>query len=139
MSRYTQEQKDQADLRRLQRKPVSEGRRGAVLKYNHSENGKKKHRLYRLALKIIALTHYGKGGKLKCCWRGCQVEDVRMLTLDHLADDGAEKRREGKHPATGTWFYLWVKKQGFPEGFQTLCWNHQWLKRLLKLEKEHHG
>src|ERR1039458_4604269 len=69
--------------------------------------------------KIEVLTHYGKNDSLQCCWYGCQVTDIDMLTLDHKRNDGAQHRREIGTSNT----YTWVKKLGFPEGFQTLCWN----------------
>jgi hypothetical protein len=76
--------------------------------------------------KIEVLTHYGKHGKLQCCWKGCKVVGIDMLTLDHKNDDGARHRREIGPGNT----YTSVKKLGFPEGYQTLCWNHQWKKEI---------
>ena len=40
----------------------------------------------------------------------------------------------GNYETTGyegilTGFYLWLKRNNFPEGFQTLCMNCQWLKK----------
>jgi len=78
-------------------------------------------------LKKEVLTHYGKNGKLQCCWDGCVVDDLDVLSLDHLADDGAEHR---KH--IGTRIYRWAKSHGFPPVLQTLCMNHQWKKELTR-------
>ena len=77
--------------------------------------------------KIEVLTHYGLCGKLRCCWEGCEVVDVDMLTLDHIANDGAEHRKK----ITGS-VYQWVQAQNYPKGFQTLCANHQLKKEILR-------
>lgn len=81
-------------------------------------------------IKLDTLTHYGKGGKLKCCWRKCQVTDIDMLSLDHEDDSGAKKRKEGER--TGARFYGKLRTSGFPTGYQTLCYNHQWKKELMR-------
>jgi hypothetical protein len=51
-----------------------------------------------------------------------------MLSLDHVNNNGAEERKSIPGPSTS--IYYRVKKQGFPEGYQTLCMNHQWKKEL---------
>jgi hypothetical protein len=78
-------------------------------------------------LKVEVLKHYGHLGILQCVWEGCEVDDPDMLTLDHKNNDGAEHRRTMKGS-----LYQWVKSHGYPEGFQTLCANHQLKKELLR-------
>lgn len=82
------------------------------------------------AIKLEVLTQYGKKRKLQCCWRGCTVVDIDMLTLDHINNDGAKHRRELGNKNV----YRWVRRNGFPEGFQTLCGSHQ-LKKLINFIK----
>lgn len=54
----------------------------------------------------------------------CCGETERMfLTIDHVANDGAEMRQNGTHSRGGTQFYQWLRKRGFPVGFQVLCMN----------------
>jgi hypothetical protein len=81
------------------------------------------------ALKKEVLMHYGRDGKLQCCWAGCEVTDLDMLSLDHIKDDGAEHRKYlGTIRA-----YQWAKAHEFPTDiFQTLCMNHQWKKELTR-------
>jgi len=84
--------------------------------------------------KLTVLTHYGPQGTLGCCWEGCSVTNIDMLTLDHLNDDGAEQRRalgKGKRVSNNR-VYAWIKSNNYPEGFQTLCANHQLKKEMLK-------
>ena len=80
--------------------------------------------------KLEVLSHYGKDGKLLCAWEGgCDVVDVDMLELDHVNNDGAEDRRKN---GKGTQrFYARLRKNGFPEGYQTLCCNHNRKKEIL--------
>ena len=79
--------------------------------------------------KIRVLSRYGKGGLPVCCWEGCTVCDPDMLSIDHILNDGAEDRDTR---GTGNTLYLNLEKEGFPEGFQTLCHNHQWKKEILR-------
>jgi hypothetical protein len=86
---------------------------------------------YKVRLKIEVLSHYGPDGKLQCAWPDCTVTDVDMLSLDHINNDGAQDRKSGTRGGGGNKTYCRVRKQGFPDGFQTLCHNHQWKKELM--------
>lgn len=77
-------------------------------KFRHQERRKK------------VLDHYGQ--KCVCCGEA----EERFLTIDHINNNGAEHKREmGNHD-----LYLWLVKNNFPEGFQTLCWNCNCGRRL---------
>lgn len=88
---------------------------------------------YRAETKLLVLSHYGPNGKLQCSWPDCTVIDPDMLSLDHVNNDGS-KDRAGSCPG-GVQFYVKLKGKGFPEGFQTLCHNHQWKKELMRRRK----
>lgn len=77
----------------------------------------------KLKRKILVLTHYGNG-KLACV--RCGYSDVRALTIDHIWGGG---RNHAKEIGSGGSLYGWLKKNNFPNGFQTLCANCQLLKR----------
>ena len=77
----------------------------------------------RSACKQGVLSHYGK----LCVWPSCGISDPDLLTLDHINNDGAGDRKS---------LYQRVIKEGFPERFQVLCWNHQWKKRMMLLRKQ---
>ena len=73
----------------------------------------------KVADEVIA--HYG--GRCACCG-----ESERMfLSIDHIHNDGAEHRRQINPSAAangkGVNLYGWLKKNGYPEGFQVLCMN----------------
>ena len=53
----------------------------------------------------------------------CGEDEPGFLTIDHTENDGAEMRRNGTHGRSGTAFYQWLRKSGFPPNFQTLCYN----------------
>jgi hypothetical protein len=81
------------------------------------------------ARKSRILTHYGKDRKLVCCWEKCPVNDPDMLSLDHINNNGSADR---KSKPAGDNFYRFLEKEGYPEGFQTLCMNHQLKKEILR-------
>ena len=73
-------------------------------------------------LKVEVLTHYGNN-KLACVC--CGENELSFLTLDHKNgrqphEKGSEMNRR-KYSGRSLWSY--VKREGFPEGYQTLCWN----------------
>jgi len=74
--------------------------------------------------RIEALTHYGNG-ELACV--RCGENDIRCLSIDHINGNGAEHRQKIKGRCTNMARIL--RKEGFPEGYQTLCMNCQWKKR----------
>ena len=58
--------------------------------------------------------------KTPCCGC-CQENDLNKLCIDHIQGGGKQHRRELGVGSNG--FYLWLRKQGYPEGYQTLCLN----------------
>ena len=82
--------------------------------------------------KLAALTYYGPDGQLRCSWPQCIVDDVDMLALDHIQNDGAKNRAK-----RGGWeFYYRLIRLGFPDGLQTLCHNHNWKKEIMRRREE---
>lgn len=67
-------------------------------------------------LRMEVFEHYG----MKCAC--CGLHDWRFLTIDHVNNDGNEHRRAEKI-GTGMDSYRWLRKNGYPEGFQLLCYN----------------
>ena len=87
---------------------------------------REQHNLRNKKTKLEVFTHYG-GNPPKCSQ--CGITDIRVLTIDHINNDGAKHRREiGSY--AGTSFYLWLRVHNYPEGYQVLCWNCNWIKRL---------
>ena len=82
---------------------------------------------YREKLKNEILSHYGTS--CACCGESAR----EFLTLDHVNGGGNKNRIEllGK-PQAGNAFYRKIRVLGFPDGFQTLCWN-------CNMAKAHYG
>jgi hypothetical protein len=70
----------------------------------------------RVKLKAEVIAHYGG-----CC-QCCGETEIVFLTIDHVDDDGAERRRKEGHRG-GTQQYRLLRRQGYPDGFRVLCWN----------------
>jgi hypothetical protein len=88
--------------------------------------------------KKTVLTHYGPQHLLICSWNGCLVMDIDMLTLDHINNDGCEERRHRhRGAASGAQLYMKLIRENFPEGYQTLCANHQFKKELMRRRSLH--
>jgi hypothetical protein len=71
----------------------------------------------RTRLKVETFEQYGGCG-CACCGE----ETFEFLTLDHINNDGAAKRRESGNKV-GWVYYQHLKKLGWPEGYQVLCFN----------------
>lgn len=82
-------------------------------------------------LKQEVLSHYSISPPV-CAH--CRITDIDVLCIDHIANDGAEHRRIIGHNY-GANFYRWLKKNNYPGGFQVLCRNCNWKKRIKKEDK----
>ena len=68
-------------------------------------------------LRVEIFDHYG--WECKCC--GETIE--QFLSLDHINNDGYLDKNPNGDKKSGKELYLLVKKEGFPDRFQTLCMN----------------
>lgn len=111
-------------------RPISNPRipRGPRVPHNPAE--------YRVRIKLEVLSHYGPNGMLQCSWPDCEITDIDMLSLDHVNNDGASERKNGYRGGGGIATYQRVRRDGFPEGYQTLCHNHQWKKELMRRREQ---
>lgn len=82
--------------------------------------------------KSEALTYYGNG---ICACVICGENRLGCLSLDHINDNRTEETARLGKPKYwgGPTLYIWLRKRNYPEGYQTLCMNCQWLKRLKQL------
>lgn len=77
---------------------------------------KKRHALQ---LKMEVLTHYSMGAP--CCAR-CGMADIDVLCIDHIEGGGAAHRRDSRLVGRVA-FYYFLRRQGYPGGYQILCYN----------------
>ena len=94
-------------------------------RYHHSEHGRNVVKAWWQKQKTIVLTHYG-GGVLACV--KCGYSDIRALSIDHIDGGGTQLSKLSGRP--GSKLYRWLINSDFPEGYQTLCMNCQWVKRV---------
>ena len=81
--------------------------------YQRNKESKKQYaRDQRDRLRRAALARYGN---ICACCGEC---DPAFLTIDHIVPAG-KRKSEYERKA----LYAWLKSQGYPDGFQTLCWN----------------
>jgi len=71
-------------------------------------------------LKTEVLTYYGNG-KLECVC--CGESHIVFLTLDHINGREDGDRGWNKNKKAGRVLWSFVKREGYPKGYQTLCWN----------------
>lgn len=85
-----------------------------AFKRDMRESAKARHARRREA----ALDHYGR--ECACCGE----TEVVFLTMDHIDNNGNTHRMElgGSKRGSGP-IYRWLEKEGYPDGFQTLCFN----------------
>ncbi len=77
---------------------------------------------FRARLKIRVIRHYSHG-EMKC--KHCGYSDIRALSIDHIGGGGCAHRKQiGKRA-----IYQWLKDSKYPDGFQVLCMNCQFIKR----------
>jgi hypothetical protein len=74
-------------------------------------------------LRVEVMAAYG-GPRCACCGES----EEKFLSIDHVNNDGAEHRRnigygEGNGKGASGRTLVWLKRNGFPEGFQVLCMN----------------
>jgi hypothetical protein len=100
--------------------------KGHVVCREHIKKSKEVSRRNVKTLKEAALNHYGNH---RCNWPMCKITDSDMLTLDHVKDDGAKARKKVRR--LGVVLFGYLRKHGWPIGFQVLCGNHQLKKELM--------
>lgn len=71
---------------------------------------------YNRTLKTAVMEYYG-GGVCSCCGE----DELAFLSIDHI--DGGGNQHRKSLGLGGAVFYKWLKRNGFPSGFQVLCHN----------------
>lgn len=95
--------------------PPAEGKRyceGCLEKIREAAKANK------LDIKLEVFERYG-GAKCACCGD----ERVEALTVDHIEGGGRRHREEVSDGAGGHRFYNWLRKEGYPDGYQVLCFS----------------
>ena len=77
-----------------------------------------------LTKKIAVLSHYGNG--VPSCV-SCGYTNIKALSIDHI--NGRTPTEPQGRKLNGIGIYGWLVRGGYPEGYQTLCMNCQFIKR----------
>lgn len=75
-------------------------------------------KIWRQQLKEEVFGAYG-GAACACCGE----KRMEFLSIDHIANDGAQHRKKIGGLTTGAGIHRWLKKNKYPSGFQVLCFN----------------
>ncbi len=84
-------------------------------------------RRHRISLKARVLTAYA-GEPAQCAM--CDESDLHVLTIDHIMGGGREEMNKLGLKG-GSEYYRKLIHDGYPKGFQVLCFNHNSGKRVL--------
>jgi len=77
----------------------------------------------REAIKMDVFSHYSKkisNSDIPIC-ACCGYNDIRFLTLDHMHGRKYVSQKEKKLNGIQLWKY--IKSQGYPDGYQVMCYN----------------
>lgn len=72
---------------------------------------------YRRSIKQQAIDNYG--GKCVCC----NESNIAFLTFDHVDSNGGERRQRVPQQKGGSAMHYWLRRNGYPNEFQILCYN----------------
>ena len=78
---------------------------------------------WRRQITLGVINHY-TNGSMRC--NNCGISNLKALTIDHINGNGLRHRIEhniGGHIAE------WLRQNNYPEGYQVLCMNCQFIKR----------
>jgi hypothetical protein len=92
------------------------------LKWDCKDCDRDIHRDYCRRLKAEVLAHYGNGSPKCAC---CGEKQFEFLCLDHVNEDGKKDRQQW---GLGTRFYMMLKRTGYPNHLQILCFNCNFAK-----------
>lgn len=85
---------------------------------------KKRNHIY----KTETMSHYSHeySDVPMCSWPNCKNTNLYHLTIDHINGGGNKHRKE----IGTTNMYAYLRKFGYPPGYQVLCMNHQLEKKI---------
>lgn len=79
-------------------------------------------------IKQIKAEVFNAYGGIKCAW--CGIEDIDVLAIDHINGGGNKERKALGMPGGGYKFYMYLKENSYPSGYQVLCMNCNLKKHL---------
>ena len=95
----------------------------SMRKYYHATSKKQSEQAKKRNELLKKEVHAQYGSVCKCCG----ISETIFLTVDHIEGGGNKHRTI---VGSGTRFYVWLKKNGWPKGFQILCFNCNFAKHI---------
>lgn len=83
--------------------------------YNSTPRARVAVKRYALQIKTKVMTHYA-GGIPQCAC--CKESNMKFLSMDHINNDGYLEERKKRNALC-----LRLVREGYPSGFQVLCYN----------------
>lgn len=93
----------------------------------HKEELKEKQKIFRYEV----LKLYSTNSNVPVC-ACCGEKEIKFLALDHK-EGGGTAQRKALNTRGGNSFFFYLKKLGFPKGFQVLCHNCNMAKGIYKI------
>lgn len=123
MKEYYQKNKESIYEKRNKR-----GRHGEHIRYYAAHKGAilSRNQVNDQIKRMLVIDHYSNG-EFKCAY--CGIDDVDVLTTDHMNGGGTQHRK-----TCGNHVYRELIRDNFPKGYQVLCFNCNWKKRLNQKE-----
>lgn len=87
---------------------------------SHNEQSRIRARRTRIREKQKVITAYG--GKCNCC----EEKEISFLSIDHIGGGGNTHRRQ--LGGGGQKLYAFLRRNGYPSGYQVLCYNCNFAK-----------
>jgi len=88
---------------------------------SRSKQKVKENLIRRRKRKEICFSHYSIGEKIRCAI--CGINDIDVLTLDHINGGGYKERKNFCKGRGGDRMYSFLKKNNYPSGYRILCFN----------------
>ena len=109
--------------RAINKKKISASRKQYY--QDHAEEEKARARQGTLDIKVETFNAYGG-----CRCVECGIEDIDVLTIDHINGGGNKHRKELGLSSGGSQFYKILRKQNFPgkDKYRVLCFNCQFVE-----------
>jgi hypothetical protein len=126
--KYYEENKEEINRKRREyrkRPDVNKRENNRNLEWRHNnierarEISNKAKKIYEAKCKELVFNHYGK--VCACCGESNPI----FLSIDHINGGGTKQRKSGERKIC-----VWLFRNNFPSGFQTLCFNCNWGKHL---------
>lgn len=96
------------------------------LGFKTKEKYRKRDKERKTEIKLKVISHYSPSLKCVCCGES----EWNFLSIDHIHNNGNLHKKQNKNLHGGASMYYWLIKHNFPKGFQVLCMNCNFGKRM---------